>query len=65
VVLVLAQESNLPRLRSTIQLLLRLSRRAQQTLDNMKNTRLEGTLQVDAAGGGAPVEVWCEPELRR
>ena len=54
----LAQEPTPPRLRSAVQSLSRLFRRAHQTMENMKNTRLEGTLlQVDAAGGGAPVEV--------
>ena len=53
----LAQEPTPPRLRSAVQSLSRLFRRAQQTMGNMKNMRLKGTLQVDAAGGGAPVEV--------
>ena len=46
-----SQESNLLPLRSAMQPLLRLFRRGQQTLDDMKATRLEGTLQVRCAGG--------------
>ncbi len=56
--LLVPQDPNLPRLRTGLQPLLRPFQWALRTLEaRMERTNLDGTLQVDAEDGGAPVQV--------
>ena len=58
------QDPNLPGLRSAFQPLIRPFQRATRTLEaKMEKTKLEGTLEVDADDGGAPVQVLCSDRL--
>jgi len=63
--IVVPQDPNLPRLQTGLQPLLRPFQWALRSLEaRMERTHLEGTLQVDAEDGGAPVQVSCERDLR-